>query len=690
MRCRRGFSLVELVLAAMLTIVVGGFGLYSLSGGRASAESLALTEEILEELRAARQQAISRQVPVALAFPGAQSQSFYQVEGLSVPRVTRSVDYSRTYPSACFFLGLWGTGSTEPSPMNAGTGGFRLDQWTPLPRPEDRYIVFTPAGTVTSNGLPMFGGEYRLLVSDGVQFVPGSPVRLTKAHKAHTIAISQTGAMTALPGVYGGPEVLDESGLATGPGGTSLAAQGAPNELPDELVLTVQPTPNQVSDSSAVAIVPPEGYISLMTQARDKSGAGPMVSWEADGPGGKGRFSSDKPTSMEWDADKKVWTSRWNWSPPRGAADGEVYSLTCKVENSNGAVKKKLGAGVSVQMVPSHRIAAIAADKLWENFHVAWMNPEGTNLVEVTLPDRVLEHLTPVWSPNGDKLAFYSGKMVGDSFEATLYIVNQDGSNLRKLFTCKGDLNEYMFGPSFSPDGAHVTFSAYRDSWKGASRVFVCDTYGTPSPLKLTDESGIDHLDYEHLDVAWHPSKNLIAFARHSKGSPNESSIRVVKYPEGTWHDIVSAGVGSRYNEPHWARGGNKLIFVRDKRLFVAAVDGDGRLVGTVKESATRPLGVNAEAPRFANTDNRVAVLDYSNDKLWVVELNDFDDENDDVWKQLNTSDVEGYNWSDDGTEIVYASFNGGIFVVDLADNTRKNVTPKNFQAWHTPSWWAP
>ncbi|HEX9649103.1 MAG TPA: hypothetical protein VGA21_00970 [Cyclobacteriaceae bacterium] len=60
----------------------------------------------------------------------------------------------------------------------------------------------------------------------------------------------------------------------------------------------------------------------------------------------------------------------------------------------------------------------------------------------------------PVWSPDGNQIAFYSNRD-GD-FE--IYVVNSDGSNLRQITS-----NEFNDGsPTCSPDGKKLLFKSNR------------------------------------------------------------------------------------------------------------------------------------------------------------------------------------------------------------------------------------
>lgn len=60
------------------------------------------------------------------------------------------------------------------------------------------------------------------------------------------------------------------------------------------------------------------------------------------------------------------------------------------------------------------------------------------------------------WSPDGNLIVTYSGK----PWERELFIMNSDGSNLKQLSPSGGNSQ----GPSFSPDGQWVAFTAYFDS----------------------------------------------------------------------------------------------------------------------------------------------------------------------------------------------------------------------------------
>ncbi len=714
----RGLSMMELILATALLGLMSVFGLLSLKHGRGSSQTQSLAQEIAEEFKSARELAIARQMPVALVFPSntgstGMSASFYQLEGVSSPRVTRSFNYSSSFPEACFFWGIWGSGESDrqgPAPIGLD---FDPSLWLPLPEPTDYALIFSPSGVPSSNGLPVFDGEYRLLVSQGAEEggVAWSEANglslfsLTSMAKPFTVRISQTGAVTVSPGLVGGSGVTQRDALPVDNLASHMPQRQQSTSPPEIVSLRTEPTPSYQAEEGTVTFVPVEGYITLVAEATHASGDELSVRWSGDG----GSFSSQNPTPMSWDSKLQRWVSRWTWTPPADAIPSETFNLVCHVRDSEGReVSQQLGAGISIYMVAADRLAIISSDDWWEHFYVSWMNPRGTNVIDVTVPMKAWEQLTPVWAPNGTKLAFYSGDFADQAnsndwwgtFEATLFIVNYDGTHLRPLFECRGDITDYMFGPSFSPSGAHVAFSAYLDDNLMNSRVRAVEVFGNPNPVRVTDESGNpDAGSVEHTEVSWHPSKNLILYTSTNRNT-GESAIRVTRFPTtlpvskpaDDW-PIVSTGPGPFHNTVsggHWSHDGRRIVYTQGGRLFVHRVDANARPVGAPID-LTPPGAFDAVYPRFSPRGNRISVVDWNTDNLWVVRPNDLDSDTDNEYLQVTTiGDIYGYNWSPDGRRFVFATYDSQLFVVSSGGGSALEITPENFNVYTTPAWWSP
>jgi TolB protein len=113
------------------------------------------------------------------------------------------------------------------------------------------------------------------------------------------------------------------------------------------------------------------------------------------------------------------------------------------------------------------------------------VRPDGSKLTKITnLP---LIRGRSDWSADGQYIVTYSG----DSWQRELYIMNPDGSNVRQLTPSGGNSQ----GPSFSPDGKWVTFTAYFDNFGDdhGCEIYIIRIDGTDL-RRLTNN---DYCDYQ-------------------------------------------------------------------------------------------------------------------------------------------------------------------------------------------------
>jgi TolB protein len=91
------------------------------------------------------------------------------------------------------------------------------------------------------------------------------------------------------------------------------------------------------------------------------------------------------------------------------------------------------------------------------------------------------------WSPDGQSILTYSGP----SWNREIYIMNSDGSNARQLTPAGGNSQ----GPSFSPDGKWVAFTAYFDKYGDdhGCEIYIIRVDGTDL-RRLTNN---DYCDYQ-------------------------------------------------------------------------------------------------------------------------------------------------------------------------------------------------
>ena len=136
------------------------------------------------------------------------------------------------------------------------------------------------------------------------------------------------------------------------------------------------------------------------------------------------------------------------------------------------------------------------------NYEVYMMNPDGSE--QVNLTQHPADDRGAVWSPTGDQILFISdrgGKRVGD-----LYLMNPDGSNVRRVF--KRKIRARRRSPTWSPDGKRFVY-IYEDWDRGEFGLYL-GTFG---------KEDTELLPYG-LSPAWSPDGSEIAcIVPHQFGS---------------------------------------------------------------------------------------------------------------------------------------------------------------------------
>ncbi|HWZ27395.1 MAG TPA: BamA/TamA family outer membrane protein [Gemmatimonadales bacterium] len=203
----------------------------------------------------------------------------------------------------------------------------------------------------------------------------------------------------------------------------------------------------------------------------------------------------------------------------------------------------------------------------------------------------------PTWSPDGNQIAFtgYDGGL------ADLFVINRDGSNLRRLTHDKyADLL-----PAWSPDGKTIAFSTDR----GPGTDFTTLSTGNFRIALYHMDSGqievLDHMEYgRNVNPVWAPDGRGLAFVSDRTGIPNVFLYDMGDRQVYQLTDVFTGVTGITPISPalSWARETDRLAFsyYDDGSYDVYAIDNPRSLRGRPYQDKPAPALVYAQTrPRY-------------------------------------------------------------------------------------------
>ncbi len=180
---------------------------------------------------------------------------------------------------------------------------------------------------------------------------------------------------------------------------------------------------------------------------------------------------------------KHAFSSAWSKDGKRvffsaETADGKDSNIfSVKKDGSDlRQLTKTAKKNTAVSVSPDGKRIAFMSKGDGEKYQIYIMNADGSNIKKLT-DDSAVSFCNPVWSADGKRIVYYSDK--GDSRDQ-IWIMNADGSN-QTLLT--GGIGHNIF-PSFSPAGKQIIFSRRNDSdadksYVDASYLFVMNANGS-------------------------------------------------------------------------------------------------------------------------------------------------------------------------------------------------------------------
>jgi Tol biopolymer transport system component len=305
----------------------------------------------------------------------------------------------------------------------------------------------------------------------------------------------------------------------------------------------------------------------------------------------------------------------------------------------------------------------VYAAKFDDDWNILHQRVGGKNHQNLT-PDSKAEDTQPAFSPDGESVAFRSGRDAGG-----IYIMGATGENPRRIM-------DFGYHPAWSPDGNELAVSTHRRDLPDvrnsvASEVWIVNI-ATGAKRML--------IDTDAMQPSWSPNGKLIAYWFMPAAS-GRADVAVISASGG--EPIVVTTDGTTNWNPVWSPDGKFLYFASDRLgsmgFWRVPVDENGRpndeLQGVVTPSKfSRHLTFSRDGKRliYVSTDNKSNIQAIKVDKDLLKPLGE------PFWVTTGDRHVSRPELSADGSRFVFRlprRARDDIATIDISGANQRDVT---------------
>jgi Tol biopolymer transport system component len=266
---------------------------------------------------------------------------------------------------------------------------------------------------------------------------------------------------------------------------------------------------------------------------------GLLVFSAPDADGGHEIFTSKLDgSSLKQRTNAEGFSAEPKWSP-----DGTKIAFTSNRDGNNEIYVKDLTTGKTLQLTDT-------------------VQPPGTRALSID---------SPVWSPNGAKIA-YNRFISYDDLEGTwcrdVFVMNADGSNAKDL---RGGCG-FEYVEAWSPDGTKIAITSAFSEYPHPRDIWVIKPDGSEA-RNLTNTPW----QFDEREVDWKPNGRKITYTREPDESLDFQNRDVWKMnPDGSDKDRLTFSVPDEH-VPLWSPDGRKIIYTSSEGVMMMNVDGTNK-----------------------------------------------------------------------------------------------------------------